>query len=67
MLNSVVAFVAGRNKPAKSYVRTTLNRGGRRSLNAIRKTIAKNRYRKDLKMAALRRASAILRSQKPSK
>nr|CAB3265716.1 60S ribosomal protein L28-like [Phallusia mammillata] len=51
-------------KPGKSLNRVTLSRGSRKSLQSISKTIRKNRYRKDLKMAALRRASAILRSQK---
>merc|ERR1712168_1152739 len=52
-------------KPAKSFTRTELKRGSRKSLNTIRKVLRNNRYRKDLKMAALRRASALLRSQKP--
>ncbi|XP_076813409.1 large ribosomal subunit protein eL28-like [Clavelina lepadiformis] len=52
------------NKPSQTYHTVTLNRGARRSLNTIRKTMRKNRYRKDLRMAALRRASALLRSQK---
>nr|ABW90360.1 putative ribosomal protein L28 [Sipunculus nudus] len=52
-------------KPVKGYSRLELKGGSRRSLNTIRKLIRVNRYRKDLKMAALRRASAILKSQKP--
>ncbi|XP_039254810.1 large ribosomal subunit protein eL28-like [Styela clava] len=54
-------------KPKTSLHKVTLNRGWRRSLRSIRRTVRKNRYRKDLKMAAVRRASAILKSQKPSK
>merc|ERR1712062_15636 len=53
------------NKPAKSMSRVELKKGSRRALSTIRNFTGKNRYRKDLKMAALRRASAILRSQKP--
>ncbi|XP_052224246.1 60S ribosomal protein L28-like [Dreissena polymorpha] len=45
--------------------RVELKKGGRKSLSTIRNTIRKGRYRKDLKMAALRRASALLKSQKP--
>ncbi|XP_071512860.1 large ribosomal subunit protein eL28 [Panulirus ornatus] len=51
-------------KPAKNLVKTTIKAGPRRALNSIRRFIRYNRYRKDLKMAALRRASAILRSQR---
>uniref|UniRef100_T1IUQ7 Large ribosomal subunit protein eL28 n=1 Tax=Strigamia maritima TaxID=126957 RepID=T1IUQ7_STRMM len=53
------------NKPVKSHVRTVLKHGPRKSLHSIRKFVKYNKYRKDLKMAALRRASAILKSQKP--
>nr|ACD65177.1 putative 60S ribosomal protein RPL28 [Phoronis muelleri] len=52
-------------KPAKSLGRVELKKGSRRALNTIRKTLGKSRYRKDLKMAALKRASILLRSQKP--
>merc|ERR1712142_702609 len=41
---------AGQRKPGKQYEKITIN---------------KNKYRKDLRMAALRRACAILKSQKP--
>ncbi|CAH1785812.1 unnamed protein product [Owenia fusiformis] len=61
----VTKRATGWRKPAKSHVGVELKRGSRRSLNTIRKTLRNNRYRKDLKMAALRRASAILQSQKP--
>merc|ERR1712226_528518 len=56
---------AGWRKPAKTMNRVDLKRGSRSTLNAIKKTIGKGRYRKDLKMAAVRRASALLQSQKP--
>ena len=52
-------------KPAKAYSSVSLKHGSRRSLNTIRKFIVKGRYRKDLKLAALRKASAIIRSQRP--
>ncbi|XP_076041771.1 ribosomal protein L28 [Oratosquilla oratoria] len=52
------------NKPAKFMIKTTIHAGPRRALNSVRRFIRFNRYRKDLKMAALRRASAILRSQR---
>ncbi|XP_064649419.1 large ribosomal subunit protein eL28-like [Lineus longissimus] len=55
----------GARKPSKSFSRVELKRGSRRSLDTIRKTLRTNRYRKDLKMPALRRASAILYSQRP--
>ncbi|XP_043819135.1 60S ribosomal protein L28-like [Dromiciops gliroides] len=56
---------AGQRKPATSYVRTTINKNARTTLDSVRHIIRKNKYRKDLCMAALRRASAILQSQKP--
>merc|ERR1739848_99537 len=52
-------------KPAKQHTRVELKQGGRKTLNTIRTVIRKGRYRKDLKMAALRRASALLQSRKP--
>nr|XP_032648959.1 60S ribosomal protein L28 [Chelonoidis abingdonii] len=55
----------GQRKPATSYEKTTINKNARATLNSLRHIIRKNNYRKDLRMAALRRASAILRSQKP--
>lgn len=56
---------AGQNKPVNSYVKVTINKNSRATLNSLRHIIRKNNYRKDLRMAALRRASAILKSQKP--
>ncbi|TNN55503.1 Protein transport protein Sec16A [Liparis tanakae] len=53
------------NKPANSYEKITINKNSRATLNSVRHIISKNKYRKDLRMAALRRASAILKSQKP--
>merc|ERR1712156_1285066 len=54
----------GRN-PSKHMNRVELKKGSRATLSTIRTTIRKGRYRKDLKMAAVRKASAILKSQKP--
>ncbi|KAM9451067.1 large ribosomal subunit protein eL28 [Clarias gariepinus] len=56
---------AGHRKPAKAYEKVTINKNSRTTLNRLRNIIRKNNYRRDLCMAALRRASAILRSQKP--
>ncbi|XP_054908231.1 60S ribosomal protein L28 [Poeciliopsis prolifica] len=56
---------AGQHKPSASYVKVTINKNSRATLNSLRHIIRKNNYRKDLRMAALRRASAILKSQKP--
>uniref|UniRef100_H3C370 Large ribosomal subunit protein eL28 n=1 Tax=Tetraodon nigroviridis TaxID=99883 RepID=H3C370_TETNG len=55
----------GQNKPATSYEKITINKNSRATLSSLRHIISKNKYRKDLRMAALRRASAILKSQKP--
>merc|ERR1711909_194951 len=44
-------------KPGKSHTRVDLKKGSRR-------TLSNNRYRRDLKNSALKRASAILKSQK---
>ncbi|KAI0230082.1 60S ribosomal protein L28 [Lamellibrachia satsuma] len=56
---------ANQRKPAKSSTRIILKQGNRCTLNTIRKVIRTNKCRKDQKMAALRRASAILSSQRP--
>ncbi|XP_040181525.1 60S ribosomal protein L28 [Rana temporaria] len=56
---------AGRRKPAKAYEKITINKNSRATLSSLRHIIRKNNYRRDLRMAALRRASAILKSQKP--
>ncbi|KAL1784399.1 60S ribosomal protein L28, partial [Sigmodon hispidus] len=56
---------SGQRKPATNCVRATINKNARATLSSIRHMIRKNKYRPDLRMAAIRRASAILRSQKP--
>lgn len=64
-VNLVFRKRAQQSKPAKSIARVPLTKGSVRALSAIRSFCNKNFYRKDLKNVALRRASAILRSQKP--
>uniref|UniRef100_UPI00397EA50A 60S ribosomal protein L28 n=1 Tax=Salmonella sp. s55004 TaxID=3159675 RepID=UPI00397EA50A len=54
----------GQNKPAKMYNRIVLKKDARSNLRTIRNSLRK--YRRDLTMAALRRASAIQMSQKRS-
>ncbi|XP_043914647.1 60S ribosomal protein L28 [Protopterus annectens] len=56
---------SGQHKPATCYEKMTINKNARATLNSVRHIIRKNKYRKDLRMAALRRVSAILKSQKP--
>merc|ERR1712126_785519 len=53
------------NKPAKSTTTTALKSGPRRAVPTLKRLIPGQRYRKDLTAAAVRRASAICRSQKP--
>ncbi|KAF5280568.1 hypothetical protein FQR65_LT00319 [Abscondita terminalis] len=52
-------------KPGKSIVKRTMKSGARRALWKLKRLMNANKYRRDLTKAALRRASAILRSQKP--
>nr|XP_055036785.1 60S ribosomal protein L28 [Misgurnus anguillicaudatus] len=56
---------AGQRKPATSFEKITINKNSRATLTSIKNIIRKNKYRRDLGMAALRRASVILKSQKP--
>merc|ERR1712059_177734 len=53
------------HKPGKSLVHTTMKAGLGRSLHMTKGSLIKQRYRKDLTKAAMRRAAAIVRSQKP--
>lgn len=55
------------NKPAQQNVKVTFKSGPRRALKKVKNTIRNNKYRRDLTQAALRRASAVLRSQRPVK
>merc|ERR1712121_472839 len=65
-----VAFPVGKkakcaHKPVKATTTTALKSGPRRAVPTLKRLIHGQRYRKDLTSAALRRASAICRSQKP--
>ncbi|XP_034232433.1 60S ribosomal protein L28 [Thrips palmi] len=53
--------------PVKSHVKTTFKAGARRSLYKLKNFVGKNKYRPELVKPALRKASAILRSQKKPK
>ncbi|KAH8350084.1 hypothetical protein KR084_012876 [Drosophila pseudotakahashii] len=53
-------------RPAKNTVRVDFKAGPRRSLKKLKNLLIGSKYRKDLTQAALRRASAVLRSQKPA-
>ncbi|KAK7094516.1 large ribosomal subunit protein eL28-like [Littorina saxatilis] len=55
----------GLRHPKNNYTRVELKRDPRRTFRAIRKLTSKGGYRKDLSMAAVRRASAIIKSQRP--
>ncbi|XP_046566227.1 LOW QUALITY PROTEIN: 60S ribosomal protein L28-like [Haliotis rubra] len=55
----------GGRKPNKSFTRVELKRDPRRTFATIRKTIRRNKYRKDLKMAAVSGEAGFIRSQKP--
>lgn len=52
-------------KPATSYVGTTINKNTQATLSSIRHIIRKNKYLLGLCMAVIHRVSTILRSQKP--
>ncbi|KAG8297591.1 60S ribosomal protein L28 [Homalodisca vitripennis] len=52
------------HKPAKCTVKRSFKAAPRRSLHKLKRLIMANKYRTDLCKAALRRASAILKSQK---
>lgn len=64
-VNLVYRKRAHQAKPIKSVARIPLTKNSRRTLTSIKRFCNKNQYRVDLKNVALRRASAILRSQKP--
>nr|ACY71315.1 ribosomal protein L28 [Chrysomela tremula] len=53
------------NKPRQTTVKRTMKSGPRRCLYKLKRLLNCNKYRTDLTKAALRRASAVLRSQKP--
>merc|ERR1712099_66881 len=53
------------SKVAKGKQTVTMKSGPRRSLHKVKPLIVKQRYRKDLSKAAMKRAAVIVRSQKP--
>merc|ERR1712076_97421 len=53
------------HKPSKATLSVTMKAGLGRSLHKTEANLNKQRYRKDLTKAAMRRAAAIVRSQKP--
>ncbi|KPM37105.1 hypothetical protein AK830_g9464 [Neonectria ditissima] len=55
------------NKPAQNQVETSLNKSSRKTYATVANQTAKNGYRGDLRSAAVERASAIRRSQRPVK
>jgi len=52
-------------KPATNYTRIEMKNNARKTLKKIGKILHNGGYRADLKMCAVRRASALLSSQKP--
>eukprot|EP00092_Neocalanus_flemingeri_P007350 GFUD01007937.1.p3 GENE.GFUD01007937.1~~GFUD01007937.1.p3 ORF type:complete len:140 (+),score=40.75 GFUD01007937.1:59-478(+) len=52
------------HRPGKAMCATIMKAGAGRSLHKMKSALVKQRYRKDLTKAALRRAAAISRSQK---
>ena len=59
-----VKKVNGAQRPAKLLKSVTMKSGARASLPKIESMLGKQKYRKDLTKAALRRAAAIIRSEK---
>lgn len=57
-------YLADVNKPAKVLSKVTLTSNSRRTVKTIKNLCGKSFYRQDLEDAAVRRASAILRSQR---
>jgi len=52
------------NRPKSQHITTLLKSNDRANLNTIRKTIRKDKNRKELELLALKRASAIMKSQR---
>jgi large subunit ribosomal protein L28e len=55
------------NQPAKALINTTYNKSGRKTYKSVANLAAKSGYRGDLRQAAVARASAIKKSQRPVK
>ncbi|RTG82540.1 large subunit ribosomal protein L28e [Schistosoma bovis] len=58
--------VAKDHKPAKAVTRTKFVHGRRPTLKKIRNLTCKQKYRRELKMLALRRASSLMHNMKPA-
>ncbi|CAB4029552.1 60S ribosomal L28, partial [Paramuricea clavata] len=56
----------GHNKPGSNLVSNKLSKNSRASLKSIRNACGKSHYRGDLEDAAVRRAAAFIRSQRPT-
>ncbi|WP_411027207.1 60S ribosomal protein L28, partial [Salmonella sp. s54925] len=56
----------GQHKPASSLVSTKLTQNSRATLKTVRNACTNNHYRSDLEDVAMRRAAALLRSQRPT-
>ena len=54
-----------KNKPATARRKIALNKNGRKTLKTIRNMMVGGHYRPELVMLAQRRASQLIRSQKP--
>merc|ERR1719350_1691669 len=55
----------GYRRPARSVKRVELKKDSRHSIRTIRQVVQNSGYRRDLGSAAVRKACAILKSQKP--
>ena len=64
LINYCLCHLADANKPAKVTSKATLTGDSRRTVKTIKNLCGKNYYRQDLEDAAVRRACAILRSQR---
>ncbi|KAF7544627.1 hypothetical protein G7Z17_g9800 [Cylindrodendrum hubeiense] len=63
----VISKKGNSNKPAQNQTETTVTKASRKTYLTVANQTAKNGYRGDLRAAAVERASAIRRSQKPVK
>ncbi|KAK6166441.1 hypothetical protein SNE40_023131 [Patella caerulea] len=55
----------GQRRPNKRKFKTTINKDGRHTLKGVANILRSGRFEGNTHMAALRKTSAILRSQKP--
>lgn len=64
LANTQKIFIYLQNKPAENIGRITFKSGQKRTLKKVKNVITAKKYRRDLQQAALKRVSAIYRSQK---